>query len=232
MKSFWYKTINFGDTLTPIIIENILGYKPEYTNKEDSAKLLATGSILKFIKENDVVWGTGLNEPIKIQAPKGARFLAVRGPITRSFVEPADAVPEIYGDPAILIPLFYNPKIEKTHEVGLIPHYIDKPFVKLKSGEKLIDIEADWKTVIDNILSCKKIIASSLHGIITAEAYGIPAEWAVYSDQVIGGEMKYQDYFLGTGREKQKPFAPLPPLENLEQKQNALLKALKEYYAK
>ncbi|MFH1968555.1 MAG: polysaccharide pyruvyl transferase family protein [bacterium] len=230
MKSFWYRTTNFGDTLTPIVIEYILGEKPEHTDKEDTKKILAIGSILKFIKDGDIVWGAGLNEPIKIKAPKGSKFLAVRGPITKSFIDPEKVVPEIYGDPSILIPLIYNPKIEKTHEIGLLPHYEDKTLVKPKNGEKLIDIEADWKTVINDILSCKKIIASSLHGIICAEVYGIPAEWAVYSDKVVGGEMKYQDYFLGSGREKQKPFQKIPLIKDLEQKQNILIKALKDYY--
>jgi hypothetical protein len=230
MKSFWHKTKNFGDTLTPIIIEYILGEKLEYADSEESGKLLAIGSILKYVKENDVVWGSGLNESIKIKAPKGAKFLAVRGPITRSFVIPENVVPEIYGDPAILIPLIYNPTIEKTYEVGLLSHYVDKALISSKNGEKLIDIEADWKTVIDEILSCKKIIASSLHGIICAEAYGIPAVWAVYSDMIIGGEMKYQDYFLGSGRKKQKPFEDIPPITQLKEKQDILIKALKDYY--
>ena len=232
MKSFWWQNKNFGDVLSPVITEYVLGEKPEHTDKEDCGKLLAVGSILKYIKENDVVWGAGLNEERKIEAPKGVKFLAVRGPITRSFIISENSIPEIYGDPAILIPLIYNPKIEKTHEVGLLSHYVDKLLVYPKNGEKLIDIEADWKTVINEILSCKKIISSSLHGIICAEAYGIPAIWAVYSDMIIGGEMKYQDYFLGSGRKQQKPFEEIPPIENLREKQNILIKALKDHYNK
>ncbi len=230
MKSFWFRKKNFGDTLNPIILEYVLGIVPEYAEKEDSGKLLAVGSILSYIKEDDVVWGSGLYEPKKIKVPSGAKFLAVRGPITRSFVDPETAVPEIYGDPAILMPLIHDPPIEKKYEVGLLPHYVDKPLVKPKDGEKLIDVMSDWKTVINDILSCKKLIASSLHGIICAEAYGIPAVWAVYSNMVIGGEIKYQDYFLGSGKEKQKPFEDLPPIKNLQEKQNRLIKVLKDYY--
>jgi pyruvyltransferase len=230
MKSFWYKTTNFGDTLTPVVIDYFLGEKPEYVEKDFSGKLLAIGSTLNFVKENDVIWGTGLNEQKKIKAPSGVKFLAVRGPITRSFIEPEEMVPEIYGDPAILLPLIYNPKIEKRYEVGFVPHYVDKKFVTVKEGEKIIDIEADWKTVVEEILSCKKIVSSSLHGIICAEAYGIPAVWATYSEWIIGGEMKYQDYFLGSGRERQKPFEDISPIQNLEEKQNILIKVLKDYY--
>jgi len=230
MKSFWYQTNNFGDMLTPVIVEYYLGKKPEWVEKEYSGKLLAVGSTLSFIMENDVIWGTGLNEAKKIVAPSGAKFLAVRGPITRSYIEPQEAVPEVYGDPAILLPLIYNPKIDIKYEVGFVPHYVDKKFVTIKEGEKIIDIEADWKTVIEDILSCKKIVSSSLHGIICAEAYGIPAVWATYSDWIIGGEMKYQDYFLGSGREKQKPFQDIPAITNLAEKQNILIEVLKDYY--
>lgn len=232
MKSFWYKTENFGDRLTPIIIEYFLGELPEYVEINETGKLLAIGSILTYMKENDVIWGAGVIEDVGVEAPKGVTFLAVRGPISREAIIPMNIVPEIYGDPALLLPLMYNPKIEKTHEVGIIPHYIDKDLVRAKNGEKVIDIEAGWKEVINEVLSCKKIISSSLHGIIIAEAYGIPAVWSVYSNQIIGGQVKFQDYFLGTGRERQEPLKDIPPIKNLEKIQQGLIKALKDYYKK
>jgi pyruvyltransferase len=53
------------------------------------------------------------------------------------------------------------------------------------------DIES--KTI--EFLECKKVVSSSLHGIIIAHTYGIPAVWQPFSDGVFGDDIKYQDYF-------------------------------------
>lgn len=227
IRSFWWRAANFGDTLTPIIIKHFLDRKVEFVERNQSNKLLSVGSIIHCLKPGDVVFGTGTHRNIKIQGYKDNKFLAVRGPITRSFVEGAD-VPEVYGDPAILLPFIYKPEnIKKTHDVGYLPHYVDKMLIpELKPGEKFIDIQSDWRNVINEVLTCKKIIASSLHGIIVAEAYGIPVEWAVYSDKIIGGPLKFHDYFLGSGRERYNPGHVLPPIPDLYNKQITLLEAL------
>lgn len=231
VKVFWYRSNNLGDRLSPIILEHFLGKRAELAGINDKEKLLGVGSILDALRENDVVWGSGLISEKKMKAPNGVRFLAVRGPLTRSMIE--GDVPEIYGDPAILMPLIYNPEIKKTHKVGILPHYIDKVLWEGKtfaSDTKLIDVESHWKKVIDEILSCEVIRTSSLHGIIISEAYGIPVIWEKYSDDIIGGEFKFQDYFLGTGRGKQKYGEQLPQLLDLKNKQNVLINALKKYY--
>lgn len=56
----------------------------------------------------------------------------------------------------------------------------------------------DYRKVIDQIVNSKKIISSSLHGIILAEAYGIPA---VFLNSGMDNEkMKFFDWYLSTGR--------------------------------
>ena len=85
------------------------------------------GSILDRGTKSSIIWGAGLisedSEPIEI--PK--KIYAVRGPKTREkLLKSGIDCPEIYGDPALLLPKIYNPKIEKKYELGVIPHYIDK----------------------------------------------------------------------------------------------------------
>lgn len=230
IKAYWCKSKNFGDTLTPIIIKHFTGQEAELIDVESWGKLIAVGSLLGVVRQNDIIWGTGSIEAMEkgaIKQPIGSTFLAVRGPLTREIID--GEVPEVYGDPAILLPLIYNPDIPKKHKVGVIPHYVDKKLVADKDMH-FIDVEAPWKEVVDEIKSCEMIISSSLHGIICAEAYGIPVKWVKYSDKIAGGEFKFQDYFLGSGRKEQEYFKDIAPIENLKEKQEALLRPLQDYY--
>lgn len=242
MKTYWWTTSyhNFGDELTPVILKHFLtGEKIELAKRNDTGKLLAVGSIMAALREGDIVWGSGSNQPNRFYNGRGCRFLAFRGPLTRDQVKGIHKakLPEIYGDPGILLPQVYNPKIKKTHKVGFLPHYVDKKamgtlpefpsFLRGKTEPwKIIDILAPWKEVVREVLSCELIISSSLHGIICAEAYGIPAVWAKYTDKIRGGDYKFQDYFLGTGRERQRKWVVLPPIEKLAWRQGRLLGAL------
>lgn len=230
MIAYWHKTRNFGDTLTPIILKWITGETTLFASRNEKGKILAVGSIIYAMAENDVVWGTGAIGPDPIKVPAGVVMLAVRGPLTREVV--GGKAPEVYGDPAILLPLIYNPEKKKKYKKGILPHYIDKSIVEIGPDDHFIDILGDWKYVIDEVVSCEEIETSSLHGIIIAEAYGIPVTWKVYSDKIVGGDFKFQDYFLGTGRDRQKPDTRIDPIENLKQRQNLLINILKEHHGK
>lgn len=232
MKVFWYDFPNFGDTLTPIILKGVFGIDAEYAQRNDEGKLIAIGSLMNVIEDGDVVWGTGIHSWRKRDKKDGVTFLAVRGSLTRDMLlKYGNDVPEVYGDPALLLPLIYNPKIEKKFTIGYLPHYCDKELIpEIKEGEIYIDVQQDWKTVIDQVLSCDKIISSSLHGILCAEVYNVPVQWAVYSDKILGGEFKYQDYFLGTGRERQIPFTDIPPILNLKEIQDGLISVFNKHY--
>jgi len=56
---------------------------------------------------------------------------------------------------------------------------------------------------LTGILSCEKILSSSLHGIILADAYGISSAW-LRSSTPKGLEFKFYDYFLSVNK-VQKP---------------------------
>jgi len=70
----------------------------------------------------------------------------------------------------------------------------------------VIDINSGVKKVIEGINQCKVVLSASLHGVITAEAYGIPAIWIRATNRLSGGSWKFDDYYLSTDRE---PVAPV-----------------------
>lgn len=169
------------------------------------------GSTLKFALNGVSVWGTGIMAADHYVNPK-ASYHAVRGPITRNKVIAAGGkCPKVYGDPALLLPMFYRPTVEKKYQHGIIPHYVDYEAVKLQmqgTGVKVLNIiGSDIHAFIDSMLECEKIVSSSLHGVITAHAYGLDAVWVKFSDKLNGDGSKFNDYAQSVGIEM--PWADL-----------------------
>jgi len=207
-RAFWFTGVpNFGDELGPALLHSVLGAQPIRVSRHYKGKVLAVGSILQTaLAASDVVWGSGLIRDQTILPPRGVKFLAVRGPLTRDRVL-AD-VPAVYGDPAILLPKFHRTSVEKTHAIGIVPHYHDREAMSIaNSAISVIDVGRPWRSVVDAIRSCERVISSSLHGIIVAEAYGIPATWVRITDRIAGGTFKFHDHLLATGRD---PIEPIP----------------------
>jgi len=169
----------------------------------------STGSVMHFTKNDSIVWGTGcIDKNMVGEKPK--KVYSVRGPLTRQeLLKKGIECPEIYGDPALLYPMIYNPKIEKKYKWGIIPHYIefesDKDLNVLRNlenqGFKIIDICAGEKEFINQLLEVENIVSSSLHGLIVADAYGIPNARVNISNKLIGGHFKFKDYCLSVCRE-------------------------------
>ena len=203
IRARWYsEDNNWGDKLNPILIQHISGQNVAYTKKGGHLKYIVVGSILHYADDKSVVWGAGLISPK--HKPRGyPKIHAVRGPLTRKrLIALGHDCPEVYGDPALLYPRYYNPKIEKTHSLGIIPHYKDKEnqWIKSRKNVKIINIQDDINKVVDDVCSCEVILSSSLHGIIIADAYGIPGYWIKLSDKLVGGNFKFEDYLTSVHR--------------------------------
>ena len=206
---------NWGDALSPVLAKHISsGAKIEYVNPIDGSnkfRYYSIGSIIPPASSNSEIWGSGIIQEISHVSIKPISVHAVRGPLTRKIlINSGIQCPEIYGDPALLYPRFYKPKIQKKYEIGIIPHYVDQQhqWVIEKSkvnGVKIINILGNINTVVDEILSCDMIISSSLHGVIAADAYGIPSIWVEFSDKVLGNGFKFKDYFMSVGRTDLRP---------------------------
>ena len=203
---------NFGDGLTPWLIRRLTGQHPFFVRPEDPRhKYLVTGSIVSFARENCSVWGCGILSRNDSISPL-AKLLGVRGPLTRArAIECGAECPEVYGDPALLLPRLYTPRLSDRRFIcGLIPHFSDMPRLsdacKSSSALRLIDIQDPIEEVIDQIVSCEFVASSSLHGIIASHAFGIPAVWVKFRDLPSGDDSKFHDYFQSIG---QTPTGPI-----------------------
>lgn len=205
------KTIkNWGDALNPILAGRISKKEITYiplNDKSENTRVSMIGSILNSIDTNNlIIWGSGFIADTNTLKKKPKEICAVRGKLTRNLLlKQGYNCPEIYGDPALLYPKYYFPKINKKYKLGIIPHYIDANNIWLnqfKNSDEIliINILDDINSVVDKILSCEKIISSSLHGIIAADSYNIPSLWVEFSDKVIGKGFKFHDYFSSVKR--------------------------------
>lgn len=197
---------NFGDALTPWLIRKIAFVYPTFARPEEPVcKFLVTGSIVSYATASCIVWGAGVLSAHDAVSPR-ARFLAVRGPLTRrrALACGADCA-EVYGDPALLLPRFYSPAPGARRGVGVVPHFSDRPRVAAKWRDspelELIDIQGPVESVVDRLAGCELVVSSSLHGLIAAHAYGVPAVWVKYRDLPCGDDSKFYDYFLSIDRD-------------------------------
>ena len=187
---------NFGDMLTSYILEEMFGVQAVHS--KEGPHLFICGSILAEANTDTIVLGAGLGH--ETQRPEAfLRGFFVRGPLT----EKISGIKAI-ADPAIILPAFYTGSKTKKYRYGVIPHYIDS-HVTVPDGMLKIDITSGIQNVVDAILQCEEIITSTLHGLIVAHAYGVPAVWAEFSDKVVGGGFKFRDYLLSVDIPPYKP---------------------------
>ncbi len=203
----WGEKRNFGDYLSLKIVERIVRTSVRVYNKDvdRDRKLLALGSLFTYARDNDVIWGTGVNGKwLDLKNYKFTRLdvRAVRGPLTREFLLHNFGIeaPEIYGDPGLLVPYLF-PEFKKN-ENPIYDYIIIPPYNEIASfagidDEHIVYPTDPWDEVIKKILNSKFVISGSLHGIIVAEAYGIPARLLYPQKEAM---FKYRDYYFGTNR--------------------------------
>lgn len=201
---------NFGDILNPYLVHRLTGVPPRFAR----AGVLAIGSIIKFARSGTKVWGSG-SPRLTDRLSADATYCAVRGPLTQRLVRDSGGhCLDVFGDPALLLPRIYHPQVDKRHAVGLIRHHVHAAApIRLAPDATEIDIlrcgAEDIEAFLDEVLACEMIVSTSLHGLIVAQAYGIPAVWADFSDaetRIQGNHMKFIDYFASVGIMDAAPF--------------------------
>lgn len=200
---------NFGDDLNYYLLKELTGkrivnsknmYVPNLVN------YCCIGSIIDSLANHySFIWGSGVISKTAIMKNTPKKVYAVRGALSREYLlDHGIECPPVYGDPALLLPLVYQPqKSQKKHIIGIIPHVADlsndKVYNLLQQSKDLKLIKLcgykSWKNIIDEINQCDFIISSSLHGIIVSDAYNIPNLWVEFSNNVVGNGFKFYDYY-------------------------------------
>ena len=205
---------NWGDDINYYFIKDMTKAHVALLPDTKIAKILPISNylcigstIMSFDMKKTIVWGAGLlNDKMGFKVKsKPQKVLAVRGPLTRKWLlEQGIECPEIYGDPALLLPQFYNCKKNIKYKMGIIPHYIDmdSPIVKKiikEDGVKFIKISgySNWHDFVKEINECEFVVSSSLHGVIVSEAYGVPVLWVKFDEDryVEGWDFKFHDFY-------------------------------------
>jgi pyruvyltransferase len=182
---------NFGDLLGPMIVERMrerLGL--DIAVGLPDHRLLSVGSILQYAQNPP--WATLDTLDVR----------AVRGPLTRRRLrEHGFSVPEVYGDPALLLPELF-PELSdwsrepKRYALTIVPNLHD--LVELSGRPHIVSPRAPVWRVLERIARSELVVGSSLHGIIVAEALGVPARLVAPARENL---FKYRDYFESTGRD-------------------------------
>lgn len=196
MKAYWWRGHrNFGDLLTPILLRELGRIEVEWAPAKE-AELIAAGSIATHIPRGwpGIVWGTGKPRKTDRIDLSQAKVLALRGELTAK--DSGAKRGYVLGDPGLLVSLLPDIEVSETIPLGVVAHWEDHTLARHWKGE-LIDVEGDPMTVIRQIAACRRVISSSLHGIIVADAFGKERRWERSSKQP---PFKFADHGTVVGR--------------------------------
>lgn len=208
---WWVGRANFGDDLTPWLL-------PRYGvvavhRRVAEARLAGVGSIIGQLPPHfdGAIWGSGLIED-RSYPLRAAKVLAVRGHLTRERIDAPESV--ALGDPGLLVARRVRRPAVRW-DVGLIPHADHRSHAAFHAlaeapglRVRVIDVRRTASRTVREIAACRAVVTTSLHGLVTADAFGIPAAWTTLDPPLSGGDFKFFDYesVITPGASRHVPF--------------------------
>ena len=226
--AYWANALNFGDLLTPALLKSY-GARPLWVDccerdnpMQFDMTLVSCGSILGWVRKdfNGFVLGTGLQSENEAKVLPDAKFFGVRGALTRSRMQ-LDGYLNL-GDPGLLVERLYKRKlVKKKWTLGIVPNQGEanaegvRGLVSALTQEiagsgmccKLINPRGFPVSVIEDICACEYVVSSSLHGLVIADAFGIPNARVRLSEKI--GDFKFQDYYSAYDEELSTTVVPM-----------------------
>ena len=201
VKAYWWtEQDNFGDRLAPLLLKHFANLDSEWS-PVSHALITSIGSVLEHIPPlwDGYILGSGkLFEFSRLHLhTKTAKIISIRGPLS------AQGVPGTFalGDPGLIANELVGPQ-EKLWDLGIIPHWQDVELaprflalIKPPFTTKVINAGDDPLTVVKQIGACRRVVTSSLHGMVVADAFGLPRRVEICSAmEKDGGVFKFRDY--------------------------------------
>jgi pyruvyltransferase len=215
--SYFQRVHNIGDAVTPYLLESVAGRPAVSARSTDLPYILSIGSLIQTSTPQSFIWGTGLIHPSEGTGnPDPRRILAVRGKLTQAeLVRNGIRVGDVpLGDPGILIPrLLPRSSAAPRFSLGLVPHVFDRehPFFVEAANDpsvKVLDVCSPAEEFFADLASCRAIASSSLHGLVFGEALGLPTLYLVVSENFVGGQFKFSDWFSLARNPQREPVRP------------------------
>lgn len=205
---YFLRIPNVGDRLNPTLVSALTGAATRFTVDQRLPHLLCAGSVMAEAGPHSLVWGTGLMHPDRgLGSPRPQNVFAVRGELAAVALRRAGLLDRDVplGDPGLLAPRLLGIRAAPVarHALGVAAHYVDRSHpavVRLLSqpGVCDLDVRGDPMNFLAAMAACTVIASSSLHGLIFAEALGLPSVWFTASDDVAGDGFKFRDWFSTT----------------------------------
>ena len=182
--------------------------------------LAATGTAIRAAigrcRRRLLVWGSGMLFPLdrgkREIAIRRPAFLALRGELTRREMIGCgllDAKREVaLGDPGVFMPDVLQVASANARGRGFVMHACS-----WDSGEaarfgaehpeiRMIDPRRPVREVVRAIAECAEIVSTSLHGLVVADALGIPNRWIALETPFADARrnrFKFDDYYSAAG---------------------------------
>ncbi|WP_367714895.1 polysaccharide pyruvyl transferase family protein [Nitratireductor sp. GISD-1A_MAKvit] len=223
IRLYWWRAPqgNFGDDLSPIIVSHH-ARRPVVHAGIKTCDMIAVGSLLgDFTKRRwqrilrrplrrTHVWGTGCFGDVS-GLYRHMIVHCVRGPLTRDLLRVDAATP--LGDPALLLSRMME-KPKKRYRWGIIPHIHHQQAPAIRELARLPGVHRinlaspDTLEIARTIASCDFILSTSLHGLIVADAFGVPNGWMHRVGEPLD-DWKFRDYLASVGRDMSPVDPPL-----------------------
>lgn len=222
---------NFGDDISPILVSRITG-RPVTHARVSQCDYTAIGSIIEMIAERRMkrilhgrfspirVWGSGCLRSGNDISRIYFRALALRGEQTRLRLGYGKDL--AIGDPGLLLGRLHRPAAAKRYKWGITAHYTDSDSPRIQrilertANAVLIPLNIDPLETLRMIGECEHIASSSLHGLVTADTFGIPNWRVALESKLDGGDYKFDDYASAIGRKPPRA-GPVPDSGDLDE---------------